>query len=268
MPRATSSTSASTASQTLATELMKLIFIARKAFEACLISSALLALVRSSGGGCQFIARSGEASLLAVIAAVRQGPIDARQHIERAIAAGAHHDAIRVEEIANCRAFAQKLRVRYHVRFIPRHAMAAQHARNPVAGVDRHRALLDDHAIAVNGSRDLNRHCLHIRQVGAAILQRRCAYRDENGLRGANCLRKRCAEGQASFLLAPEQLFQMFFVNGNLAILQSRDFGGVIVDTDDLVAHLGKANCRNQADVSAPDNRNFDRRVAGMHSTE
>src|SRR2546430_11043711 len=41
----TCSTSAPTASHTLATALIKEIFIARKALEACLISSALLALV-------------------------------------------------------------------------------------------------------------------------------------------------------------------------------------------------------------------------------
>ena len=46
IPRATCSISASTASHTFATALMKEIFSARKALQACLISSALLALVR------------------------------------------------------------------------------------------------------------------------------------------------------------------------------------------------------------------------------
>ena len=45
IPLLTSSTFAPTASQRLATGLMKEILMARKAFEACLIYSALLALV-------------------------------------------------------------------------------------------------------------------------------------------------------------------------------------------------------------------------------
>ena len=50
MPSLTWSTSAPTDSQRVATALMKLIFIARKALEAYLISSALLAVVAIRGG--------------------------------------------------------------------------------------------------------------------------------------------------------------------------------------------------------------------------
>ena len=50
MPLATCSTSASTASHRLATTLIKEIFIARKALEACLMSSAALVEVCRMGG--------------------------------------------------------------------------------------------------------------------------------------------------------------------------------------------------------------------------
>ena len=46
---ATSSTSAPDRSHTLATELMKLILVARKALEACLISSAVARSVARNG---------------------------------------------------------------------------------------------------------------------------------------------------------------------------------------------------------------------------
>src|ERR687897_2164343 len=49
MPRATSSTSAPDRSHTLATELMKLILVARKALEACLMSSAVARSVARKG---------------------------------------------------------------------------------------------------------------------------------------------------------------------------------------------------------------------------
>jgi len=43
--------SACTTSQIFAMELIKLIFVARNAFDACLINSALAALVLSNGAG-------------------------------------------------------------------------------------------------------------------------------------------------------------------------------------------------------------------------
>ena len=49
IPRATSVTSAPSSSQTLAISLMKLILVARKAFEASLIISALERSVRTIG---------------------------------------------------------------------------------------------------------------------------------------------------------------------------------------------------------------------------
>ena len=57
MPWTTCFTLAPTDSQIDATALMNEIFIARKAFEACLINSALFVLVTISGGG--ICARSG-----------------------------------------------------------------------------------------------------------------------------------------------------------------------------------------------------------------
>ncbi len=57
MPRATTSTFAPSASQSSATSLMNEILVARKPFEAYLISSALSTLVMTNGTSA---ARSGE----------------------------------------------------------------------------------------------------------------------------------------------------------------------------------------------------------------
>ena len=56
-----SSMSASTASARLATALMNEIFMARKAFEACLMISALCAEVTSSRAGCAALQAPGNA---------------------------------------------------------------------------------------------------------------------------------------------------------------------------------------------------------------
>src|SRR6185369_7055613 len=99
MPSRTCSTSAPTASQTLATALIKEIFMARKALDACLISSALLALVRSKF--------AGNGVRLLVIAAIHQRLVRLSQQIRAAITIGAHHNAVRIEEVSHGSSFTQ-----------------------------------------------------------------------------------------------------------------------------------------------------------------
>ncbi len=81
MPRATSFTSAPSSSDTFAISLMKEIFVARKAFEASLIISALATSVRTIGppsGSYSAATRSTNACESAL---------------------GAHHHAVRVHEV-------------------------------------------------------------------------------------------------------------------------------------------------------------------------
>ena len=47
-------------------------------------------------------------------------------------------------------------------------------------------------------------------------------------------------------------------VDERIAALKRGDFAFVIVDTDDVVAHFGKTDGGNQADISRADNGNFD----------
>ena len=46
-------------------------------------------------------------------------------------------------------------------------------------------------------------------------------------------------------------------VDRDLALLQARDLAGVDVDADDVIAGLGKAGARDQADVARTENCNF-----------
>ena len=50
----------------------------------------------------------------------------------------------------------------------------------------------------------------------------------------------------------------MFFVDEDVAGLKSRDFALVIVDTDDIVSDLRKADGRNQANVTRANNGDLD----------
>ena len=96
MPRATSLTSAPSRSQMVAISLMKLILVARNAFEAYLIISAVRMSVWMIGGsGLQVAIQVGH-------------PID------RLGVGPAEHDAVRVPEVVDRRALAQELRVADH----------------------------------------------------------------------------------------------------------------------------------------------------------
>ena len=111
MPRATCSTLASAASHRFETALMNEIFIARNAFDACLMISALFVEVISSGGGdCIEQSPANRFGLLVI------GPGQAAHRSHSAAAAArsavrAHHDAVRMQKVLHRRAFAQKLRV-------------------------------------------------------------------------------------------------------------------------------------------------------------
>jgi hypothetical protein len=50
----------------------------------------------------------------------------------------------------------------------------------------------------------------------------------------------------------------VFFVDEDVAGLKSGDFALVIVDTDDIMSDLRKADDRNQANVTRANNRDLD----------
>ena len=92
---------------------------------------------------------------LRIVAAPGQRLVDAPQHFGGALVVRAHHDAVRMQKIDDGRAFAQKLGIRDHIEALRVHAMAVQHAPNPLVGVNRHRALFHDHLVTVDGAGNL-----------------------------------------------------------------------------------------------------------------
>ena len=95
MPRATSCTSTPTASHRSAISLMKVIFTARNALAAYLISSAARR------------PRDLDRRLIE-----KQRPVDVAQHVTRVLRLGADDDAVRAFEVFDRRALAQELGVR------------------------------------------------------------------------------------------------------------------------------------------------------------
>src|SRR5581483_11435759 len=121
IPSTTWSMFAPTASHIVATALMKLIFIARKAFDACLISSALLRV------------RTLDKARVCLL-----------QQPSGGSAVGSDHDAIGIEEVRDCRSFAQKLGIGSNLERAFGSAVQQHHLTDPLAGANRDGALLHD----------------------------------------------------------------------------------------------------------------------------
>src|SRR5471030_3525680 len=59
----------------------------------------------------------------------------------------------------------------------------------------------------------------------------------------------------ARLRIVAHQLIEAGLVDRDLALLQAGDLVGILVDADDVVAELGKARARNQADIAGADHR-------------
>ena len=152
----------------LAISLMKLILVARNAFEAYLIISAVrMSVLDDRRLGLQVAVQAGHA-------------------LDRLGFGAAQHDAVRVAEVVDGGAFAQELGIADDAEARARAvAGALERGQHPVAGADRHGALVDDDQAAL-GWRVLAeavRGGLDLAHVGLALDARRRADADEGELR-------------------------------------------------------------------------------------
>ena len=238
IPSATVTTSAPSSSETLAISLMNEIFVARKAFEASLIISALATSARRSVGAERRVQR-----------------LDAVGELLRALV-GADHDAVRLHEVLDRRALLEELRVRDVAR-----AGAAALDRAP--GADRHGALHHERMVA--GVAELLEHRLDAREVGVARVRGRGvdAHEQEPGV-----LEHRLHVGREVEPLGVlrHQLRQARLVDRHLPAAQRLDLLRHDVARPDLVSELREAGSRHEADPADPDDP--DRFACGVHAGE
>ena len=104
----------------------------------------------------------------------------------------------------------------------------------------------------------------HVLQVGRAVLARRRADGDELHLAvqggGARVGVEAEAPGGG---IALHDLGQAGLVDRQAAFLQHRDLVGVDVEAEDIVADIGEAGARDEADVAGTDDRDFHGERAG-----
>ncbi len=95
-------------------------------------------------------------------------------------------DPIRLHEVVYGSALLQEFRIADDAEGMGR--LAANNFANFLRRADRHRALVDDDAVARHGLGDIARHAQHMTQVCRSVLTLGCANGDEDDLRGADRL--------------------------------------------------------------------------------
>ena len=239
MPRATSSTSAPVSSQTFAISLMNEILVARNAFAASLIISALATSVRTSGAP--------------------SGAYSSTDGVARPVALVADDDAVGLEEVLERGALLEELRTR-HVGEL-RLALLGEDPLDRGAGARRDRRL--HHERVLVGGRHRVDDRVDGGEVGVAGVRRRRADGDEQQ---PAALERRREVGQEMQPLpvAGDRLLEPGLVDRHLAAVQARDLVRVDVDAPHLAAEFGKPGGGDKTDVSGADHG--DRFTLGGHA--
>jgi len=164
---------------------------------------------------------------------------------------GADEDAVGVEEIAHCAAFAQELGVRRHVHVVTRDDLAQSRG-----GADGHGRSRDEDGAGPHHAGHVASDALHIREVGRAVLRLRGRHAHEHdrcvARRGRHVGHELQTLGAKA---AADEILQVGLVQVDEPVGESRDFLGVGVGTRDVVADVGKARRGRQTDVAGPDHR-------------
>ena len=105
--------------------------------------------------------------------------------------------------------------------------------------------------------RNLTGDGLDEREIRVAGLRLRRSHRDEDGFARLGRLGKIRRKPNAAVAIAPHQLRQVILVNEGVAIAQRRHLTFIVVDAQDVVAHLGEAHGCHKAHVTGADHRNL-----------
>ena len=138
-------------------------------------------------------------------------------------------------------------------KFCTVYAMAMEHAANPIVGVNRHGAFFHDDFVIVDGAGNLSYHGLDVREVGGAGVALGSAHGDEDGFALLDSAGEIAGEFDAAVAMLGQQFGQVLFEDGHAAFAESFDPGFIIIHANDAMADLGKANGRDQSDISRPD---------------
>ena len=227
----TSRTSAPTASHSPAIAFTKLSLVARKAFEAYLMVSAVAASVISSG------------------AWVPEKSSPTRAATDWSSAPTTMRSGWRLSEHRG--ALPQELRIGHH-----RDVVAAEHPLDDQGRAHRHRRLVDDDRSGGEMGADLLGHGFDEREIGRPVVALRGGYAEEDELGPGHRLGRADHEPEPSRRLAlVDQLLELVLDDRHLALLEHGDLGRVRVATGHPVTEVGEGGRGRQSDVADADDR-------------
>ena len=163
-------------------------------------------------------------------------------------------NAIRTHQIRYCTAFAQKFGVADHIEVSAMAVVSFDRFGHFLARFHGHCALVNYHTIISQNSRDFSRNFFKKTQIDIAIGLLRSRHGDEDDLRVVYSLLNAAGETQPTRRdVTVNNLFKPRFINWDLAGLELFDLLRVVVDANDIMADIGEAGARHQANVTGTD---------------
>ena len=178
---------------------------------------------------------------VAVVAAAGERGIDFAHYAGAALVVAADEDAVGKKKVSDRGAFAQKLRVGGDVERFGVGAVAEDNFADPLAGVDRDRALLDDDFVSVDGAGNLACDRFDVREVGIATIGGGSTDGNEDGRTGAHGFLQIGGKFQTMSAVTAQQFRQEVFVDGDLPVFEGGQLAFVVVDENDVMATVGEA---------------------------
>ena len=170
-------------------------------------------LLMTSTKSAEIIKHASNAFLALIVRSAGERSVDVAQDCAGSLAIGTDDDAIRVQEVSDGGTLAEELGVRDDVKEMALDAITLQRAADPLIGIDRYGALLDDDLIGGQRTGDLAGDCLHVGEIGIAGLALRCTDRDEDRV-GLPCgLGKVGGETDARIAILSEQLREVMLMD-------------------------------------------------------
>ena len=200
------------------------------------------------GNPCPVGLRNGLRQAIVVPAGQRQ--VYLPQQRSAAFAISAYNDSVGIKKVSDRGAFPEELGIGSNVEGIGRGGVPQDDLANPIAGVNRNRALFDDYLVAVDSARYAPGHGLNIREIGIALLSWGRPHCNENDSAGANRLLQIVGKTQPAAAMTLQQLGKKVLMNGNLTGIQSSQLLMIVVNQDNFVAEVGETPPCHQSHVS------------------
>ncbi len=188
----------------------------------------------------------------------KQGAINLAHDLTAEFFLGSDHDAVGALEVADRRPFAQEFRVGDHREFM-RGIAVADDPLDFVTGPHRHGRLGHYDHVVGHMLADFLRHRVDEGEVGVAVAAAAGgADSDEHRVRALYPFGKAGGEAEAArFHIGFDQCIEAWLVDRHLAFMQAVDLALILVDAHHIVAEIGKARPRHQADIARTHHRDF-----------